>query len=300
MWLISFSATYYGIWKRGLNQIPLREQVRPFSLDYIGVTDGNFWDYVITGWLYGSGTERDSIILVGVTPDTLGTCVFIGGLPGADYQVFMNTDSTGPTYDTGFIYFRQGYDNLYGFDGIMPMKYTPSLGDFWEAWDTCLIPLNTRLPIGDVDGDMIVDSLWVSSSRSVVYSISSSNISVKISPLKYAAWASSLYSSYNIDSIVIWDYYRFVFTENFGKIEEHLDSERLRYYMFGYTIIDTTLGDLYHKVLSSFSVSEVKYENGGSYRYIYDITGRAYRALPNRKGVYFLVGDKTRKKVIVR
>jgi hypothetical protein len=211
----------------------------------------------------------------------------------------MNTDSTGPQTDTGFIYFRQGYDDLYGEDGLMVMKYSPSLGDNWEAVDTCLIRLNTRYPIGDIDGDGRVDSFWVKSSTARVASISGPSYFITISPLRYAVWSSLLSSSYYIDSIVVWDYYRFKFNATFGKVEEHLDSERVKYYMFGFPVVDTAFRNLYHKVATT-SISEASKEITSGEVRVYTADGRYVgKFVPNRKGIYFVVSNRTRK-VIVR
>jgi hypothetical protein len=289
----------YGIWRGNINTPQVRTSYKPFSLDWLGVEEGRYWDYTITGILYGNGTERDSVFLVGdIGPTDFPYCTFSSSLPGANYQRFMNTDSTGPQTDTGFIYFRQGYDNLYGEDGLMVMKYNPSLGDNWQAVDTCLIRLNTRYPIGDIDGDGRVDSFWVKSSTARVANISGPSYFITISPLKYAVW-SSLLSSYNIDSIVVWDYYRFKFNATFGKVEEHLDSERVKYYMFGSPVLDTAFRNLYHKVATT-SISEASKEIISGEVRVYTADGRYVgKFVPNRKGIYFVVSNRTRK-VIVR
>jgi len=308
MWIVSFSAApMYGIWKRGINTPRFSESYSLNDTTYLGIITGNFWDYNITGILWGNGTERDSVFLVGLTPDTLGRCVFVGGLPGANYQVDMTTDSSGRDVDTGFIYFRQGYDNLYGDGGLMVMKYMPSVGNTWEAWDTCLIPLFQKFPIGDIDGDMIIDSVWVKPSSATVHTISSDTIRVRISPLKYTVWVSSLDIFYGVDSIELWDYYRFVYVANFGKIEEHLDSERIRYFMFGFPVLDTTYRNVYHKVIPSAATSEYpRIVSGDKSVEIYTVSGRLIgRNMPiNRKGTYFIVINTERgrlvRKVIVR
>jgi hypothetical protein len=289
----------YGIWRGSINTPQVRTSYKPFSLDWLGVVEGRYWDYTITGIMYGNGTERDSVFLVGaIGPTDFPYCTFSSSLPGANYQRFMDTDSTGPQTDTGFIYFRQGYDDLYGEDGLMVMKYNPSLGNNWQAWDTCLIRLNTRYPLGDIDGDGIVDTFWVKSSTARVASISGPSYFITISPLKYAFW-SSLLSSYNIDSIEIWDYYRFKFNATFGKVEEHVDSQKVRYYMFGFPIFDTAFRNLYHKVATT-SISEVSKEITSGEVRVYTADGRYVgNFVPNRKGIYFVVSNRTRK-VIVR
>jgi len=300
MWLISLPvAPMYWIWRGSINTPQVRTSYKPFSLDWLGVVEGRYWDYTITGILYGNGTERDSVFIVGfIGPSEFPYCTFVSSLPGANYQRFMDTDSTDPRIETGFIYFRQGYDNLYGEDGLMVMKYNPSLGNNWEAWDTCLIRLNTRYPIGDIDGDGRVDTFWVKSSTARVASISGPSYFITISPLKYVVWSSLLSSSF-IDSIVVWDYYRFVFNETFGKVEEHLDSERVRLYMFGFPILDTAYRNLYHKVATT-SISEASKGITSGEVKVYTADGRYVgKFVPNRKGIYFVVSNRTRK-VIVR
>lgn len=301
MWIIGlYAAPMYGMWRGAIATPKVKVSYTPFTLDWLGIVTGNYWDYTITGELWGSGTERDSVFLVGTTPDTLGTCVFVGGLPGANYQVDRTTDSTSGTgVDTGFIYFRQGYDNLYGDGGAMVMKYMPSLGNSWEAWDTCFISLNTKLPIGDIDGDTVVDSLWVRSSNTRVSGVSADTFTTVISPLKYVVWISSLYTRYGVDSIVIWDYYRYKFVANFGKIEEHLDSERIRYYIGAFLVLDTTFRNLYHKFINTTSTKEYTQPVITNSTYVYTASGRfAGKAIPNRKGVYFVVMSTDKGKLI--
>ena len=290
----------YGIWRGNINTPQVRTSYKPFSLDWLGVVDGRYWDYTITGIGYGNGTERDSVFSVGVIgPTDFPYCTFASSLPGANYQRFMNTDSTGPRIDTGFIYFRQGYDNLYGQDGLIVMNYNPSLGDNWQAWDTCLIRLNTRYPLGDIDRDGRVDTFWVKSSTARVANISGSSYFITISPLRYTVWSSLLSSSYFIDSIVVWDYYRFVFNATFGKVEEHLDSSRIKYYMFGFPVLDTAFRNIYHKVATT-SISEASKEIKPGDVKVYTADGRYVgKFVPNRKGIYFVVSNRTRK-VIVR
>jgi hypothetical protein len=156
-----------------------------------------------------------------------------------------------------------------------------------------------RYPIGDIDGDGIVDSFWVRSSTARVANISGPSYFITISPLRYAVWSSFLSSSFFIDSIVVWDYYRFVFNATFGKVEEHLDSERVRYYMFGFPVVDTTFRNLYHKVATT-SISEASKEITSGEVKVYTADGRYVgKFVPNRKGIYFVVSNRTRK-VIVR
>ncbi len=310
MWIVSFSvAPMYNIWKRGVNAPSITESYSLNDTTYLGITTGNFWDYTITGTLWGNGTERDSVFIVGLTGDTLGSCVFVGGLPAANYQVDRTTDSaSGTGVDTGFIYFRQGYDNLYGDGGVMVMKYMPTVGDNWEAWDTCFLAHYQRFSIGDVDGDMIADSLWVKPSSTTVPTINTDTIYTEISPLKYTVWISSLSNTYGIDSIDVWDYYRYVYVANFGKIEEHLDSERVQYYMGGIVILDTTFTNLYHKVIVSTGASEtpriISNIKGGE---VYTVSGRLIRRFKgawdknsfiSRKGTYFIVINTERGRVV--
>jgi len=302
MWLISLPvAPIYGIWRGSINTPQVRTSYKPFSLDWLGVVEGRYWDYTITGIRYGNGTERDSVFIVGaIGPTDFPYCTFSSSLPGANYQLFMNTDSTGPQTDTGFIYFRQGYDDLYGEDVLMVVKYNPSLGDNWEAWDTCLIRLNTRYPLGDIDGDGRVDSLWFKSSTARVENISGTSYFITISPLKFGVWGSLLSSSYDIDSIEIWDYYRFKFNATFGKVEEHVDSEKVRYYMFGYPVFDTAFRNLYHKVATT-SISEVSKEITSGEVKVYTADGRYVgKYVPNRRGIYFVLSGNKKRKVIVK
>ncbi len=188
------------------------------------------------------------------------------------------------------------------------MKYMPTVGDNWEAWDTCFLAHYQRFSIGDVDGDMIADSLWVKPSSTTVPTINTDTIYTEISPLKYTVWISSLSNTYGIDSIDVWDYYRYVYVANFGKIEEHLDSERVQYYMGGIVILDTTFTNLYHKVIVSTGASEtpriISNIKGGE---VYTVSGRLIRRFKgawdknsfiSRKGTYFIVINTERGRVV--
>jgi hypothetical protein len=82
-------------------------------------------------------------------------------------------------------------------------------------------------------------------------------------------------------------------------VEEHIDSERVKYYMFGFPILDTAFRNLYHKVATT-SISEASKEVTSGEVRVYTADGRYVgKLVPNRKGIYFVVSNRTRK-VIVR
>ena len=69
--------------------------------------------------------------------------------------------------------------------------------------------------------------------------------------------------------------------------------------MFGYSVLDTALRNLYHKDATN-SISEVSKDITSGEVKVYTADGRYVgNFVPNRKGVYFVVSNRTRK-VIVR
>ncbi len=279
-----------------------------FSLSWLGYVDGAKWDYTLSGSRYGNGSVTDSVLGI-VSVDTIGSCI-MPGTPVA-FWVSVGTSDSGAVNDTGFIYFD---GTLYSEGGVMVAKYNAASGDSWEAWDTCLTPLDVRFEISDIDGDSINDTAWVRSSTMQVTNATSTELATAVSPLYIGVWASSLASSYNIDSIIILEYDRHVFRINFGKLETHTDSVRQTFFMFGTPALDTTLYDIYHKVMvvnvaekPSVGYSPVVIERDVvkvTYpeRYtlsIYSATGRLINRfygkgvntyyLPGKKGVYFVV-----------
>jgi len=107
-------------------------------LIYLGLNSGNFLDYVRVP----SGTpERDSVEAVYPLP-VYGSCTDISGkLVKLRIRRDTITDST-------FVWAGDGYyhNPLHRF-----AKYNAFLGDSWEAWNDCVLPLNTPVPIPDVE-----------------------------------------------------------------------------------------------------------------------------------------------------
>jgi len=297
----------------------LKDEFKPFSLSWVGFTSGAAWSYNISGELYGSGTTRDSVLATG-TIDTLGSCY----KPSTELALYVSigsTDSLSTINDTLFLYFD---GTLYGEGGYMTGKYNPSVGDSWEAWDTCLIgPLNTRFPIGDIDGDSIVDTAWVLHSTAQVTNATSSEFEVAFRPLRIKVWGSYLSSAYNVDSVDIYEYDRHIFYIGTGKYATHIDSATYIYYIAG-TPLPQSYSDLYHKVMV-LDISErprlsgdamimenntIKVTYSGNYVLrVYSASGRLLKAhrnnkpatydLPYRKGVYFVV-LRTDKGVLIK
>jgi len=278
-----------------------------FSLSWLGYVAGAAWDYTLSGGLYGNGSTHDSVLAV-MPYDTIGTCYKPGTQVAA--WVSIGTADSGAINDTSFTYFD---GTLYGEGGVMVAKYNAASGDTWEAWDTCLLALNTRFPIGDVDGDATVDSAWVVSSQATVDAATSTNLAVGIYPLNIRVWASA-FTSYGVDSIVIKEYDRHIFRINYGKVGTHTDSVRYTYIAGSAPVLDTLFPDFYHKVMNvsvserpSVGYSVLTLRDGvvdvtyvGNYTLsIYSSTGRLVRRyfgrkkasypLPSRKGVYFVV-----------
>jgi len=316
MWIIAglpFDPSLHTKVKEALNDrlqvVEEGSSYSPFSLSWLGYDSGDRWDYTISGWYYGNGSVVDSVFAVG-TIDSVGTCY----KPGTEiaFLTSVGTSDSGAINDTFFMYFDGA---LYSEGGVMVAKYNAATGDSWEAWDTCLIgPLNTRFPIGDIDGDLNEDSAWVEASPMRAVNATSSELETHVAPLTIGVWASALASSYGIDSIIIYEYDRHLFLIGEGKAETHTDSVRYVYFMYGSPAIDTVYPDAYHKILNvavserpeisraSLTVSDgfvtVAYE--GDYTLsIYSSAGRLVRRyvanrpatypLPANRGVMFVV-----------
>ena len=323
MWIVAnlyFDPTLHLKVKEALAQrVALRSSsdYSLLSLSWLGYVDGASWDYTLSGWFYGNGSTTDSVIAVG-TIDSVGTCY----KPGTEiaFWVSVGTSDSGAINDTTFTYFD---GTLYGEGGVMVAKYNASTGDSWEAWDTCLIALNSRFPIGDIDGDATVDSAWVTSSQATVATATSTDLAVNVFPLIVNVWASSLVS-YGVDRIEIKEYDRHIFRINFGKMATHTDSVEYIYYSGSSPVLDTVYYDAYHKVMNvnvaerpSVGHSSVSFRNGavsvaydGDYTLsIYSATGRLVKRyygrrsasypLPSQKGVYFVV-FRSKDRVLIR
>jgi hypothetical protein len=263
-------------------------------LGWLGISNGAYWDYTLSGIMYGSGSERDSVFSVINVPGLIGRCVFWGFVPWASFRVRISS-SFGSSTDTAFLYLRT--DNIYSTGRLMIMKYNPAVGDNWEAWDTCFFPINIKIPVGDIDGDGSFDTIWTRPSRARVENISGGVYEVSISPLRYGIKLTSLSSFF--DSIIVWEYYRFKFVPYFGKVEEHLDSQRWKYYRMG-TPFEVPFRDLYHKVITTAISEEIRDVELGE-KEVYTADGRYVgKSVPNRRGIYFVISGNKRRKVIVK
>ncbi len=132
----------------------------------------------------------DTVVGLSTWDGTGSRCSFSTPVERADY--IIHTYSYDPEVDTGFAY----YDGTYlvdlanewlfdvpGLTGIRTLKFPLTVGDSWQATDTCIYPLNTRIPTGsDEDWDGIVDSVYFSPSYATLAYYSGDTAEVFVSP----------------------------------------------------------------------------------------------------------------------
>ncbi|NPB03735.1 MAG: hypothetical protein GXO39_04905 [Thermotogae bacterium] len=133
---------------------------------------------------------QETVLTVNTWDGTGSRCSFSTPVDRADYVV--RTFSYDPQVDTGYAYYDGTYlvdfaDNWLfdapGLTGLRVLKFPLIVGDTWQATDTCIYPLNTRIPSGgDEDWDGIVDSVYFSPSYATLLYYSGDTADVVVSP----------------------------------------------------------------------------------------------------------------------
>jgi len=309
------------VFERGWKELPTKiylpkaqnPSISSIGPEYLGGTVGNWYLYQLTGIAYGSGTSRDSIFLVepAITPycDT----------PSVAFRVENIVSDSFPSgrYDTTFQYVRRDSSAIYG--GIVVYKV---LQNNWQGIDTCIVQLNNPYPISSVDDDMIPDTVWYRSSPGNLISNNADTVYSRVE-IRYKVKTTSTISGFPIDSILVYDRYKFRLVENRGFWLIKLDTSYVIFYITGFGAFPSTLTDVYAKNLlqSNVLISEISnkyriinniiyfdkpYEG---YIYIYKPDGGIYKSfffkgksldLSNYRGLYIIKLDNNYIKFINR
>jgi hypothetical protein len=239
-------------------------------LNYLGLTIGNFWLYDVYNFNIKTSTQADSVISIMNMP-LYGFCFNINGKL---VKIRSNNDST-------FIWTGNNY---YHNQRVIFAKFNPNINDSWQAWDTCFIMLNTKLPFLDIDGDSILDTIIFRPSIAKVESINP--IFVKLHLHSKIILTGNYLDSINQTEVLTYSY-----IANFGLIRMFQDSLYQTYYKNSFTWTNK-IPILSGKILSSISISE-KIENKKLIKGTYDITGR--KVNNTRRGIYIIDGKKVFK-----
>ena len=132
----------------------------------------------------------DTVVGLSTWDGTGSRCSFSTPVERADY--IIHTYSYDPEVDTGFAYYDGTYlvdlagTHLFSFPGvtgIRMLKFPLTVGETWQAIDTCIYPLDRRVSIGyDEDMDGVEDSMYFSPSYATLAYYSGDTAEVFISP----------------------------------------------------------------------------------------------------------------------
>ncbi len=239
---------------------------------YMGLQAGNWWDYRL---IPSGNHERDSVEWVFPLP-TLGKC---SDLSGQIVRIGIFRDTV---YDSTFMWVGNGYYHTL-FHRFA--KYNAVLGDTWEAWNTCLIPLDTPLAVVDMDMDSITDTLVYRSSTARVESTDEvvaglgGNVKVVLSLNQKIVFTSLL----SPDSTLITEYRSYYYKPHFGITRVMLDSIRTVAY-YGSFSLDNTLTVGSGKEIVPVAVDE----------------GRVVRKDVRNQPLYDKAGRRTRRRGLLR
>ncbi len=231
-------------------------------MTYLALSVGNFWNYIL---IPSMSFEKDSVESVFNLP-IYGTCADISGKM-AKLSIIRDT-----TTDSTFIWYGNGYfyKDMYRF-----AKENPYLGETWEAWNDCVIPLNTRIPFVDFDMDSIVDTVIYRPSNASVVSLNDtvSSITGNIKVVSRLNYIIILTSSLSPDSISTVEVRSFYYKPYFGITKEFWDSTYQTIYrgIFSYDI------SYYVGIGKEINLTEVREfveRKHLKIKEIYDISGR--------------------------
>ncbi len=287
----------------------------------------------------------DTVVGVSTWDGTGSRCSFSTSVERADYVI--RTYSYDPTVDTGFAYYDGTYlvdfaDNWLfdapGLTGIRTLKFPLTVGDSWQATDTCIYPLNTRIPTGgDEDWDGIVDSVYFSPSYATLAYYSGDTAEVFVSPYVFTIVYTNTYPDtgntftcctelsihvylhiryvnplgltyYSIDTVVYYQTYAIVDTSTTPWDTTYVPPSRIDTYYDYMTWTYTTTGIRENSVLPPVNVYRLEGRRLHALRdmtvYSHDgrLVGRLRRGqrIDLKPGVYFLKGRSGVRKVVVR
>lgn len=297
------------------------------SLDFAGYIAGSFRFYQVMyrGSSYPS-VEKDSIILTTTTMKCSSP---------SDMAVYISEDTIYYSFDSLKAY----YDGEFLTDAIKirlnSVKYPiylrllrfPLIISYsWQVVDTCIQPANRIVPIRDLDGDGISDSLRVDSTHIRIIFVSTDSVKVETDTITVVfklTMPMILYAD-STDTIM---YKNFKHTFKFvlrGKYLPYIGYEYLRAdsteYIYEYDYIRTytsdsshvsinmTMWPLFIRELVSTKIAENPImETEDQVHELYDVNGRLlwkgkgnYKIQNLPRGVYFIKVGKRVKKVIKR
>ncbi len=307
MLLVSTSLIFVKGWEiaREIRKVePLKSQsgytVYQIGPGYIGSAVGNWYLYQVTGWLYGSGTSKDSIFALteAITP-------YCDTIPNVGFrtEVWNTTDTS--FVDTAYQFIRS--DSAVDYYGIIiyRVNYTS-----WEGIDTCITKLNYPYPIPSIDDDNIPDTLYLRSSPGTLISINADTVYTRVE-VRYKIKTTGTIQGLPMDSILEYDVWKFKLRENYGFTQMGIDSLRVIFFITGFGSFPIDTFDVFMKVIQqAVSISErenanFKLLNNKIYFdkpydgqiFIYRTDGRLYRAfyfrgneldLSSYKGLYII------------
>ncbi len=231
---------------------------------YLGLYAGNFWDYVR---IPSGQPERDSVKSIYDLP-LYGSCTDISGKL-VKLSVVRDT-----VLDSSFVWAGDGYyhDLQYRF-----AKYGATVGDTWEAWNDCLLPMNTPVPVPDIDRDSVSDTIIYRPSTATVEStnavVGGMDGNVKVVLVLHSKMVMT--SPLSPDSLLITEYRSYYYVPDFGITKVMFDSVETVVYKGSFSYSGTSpVGS--GKVLSSLGISERvrPNPNGEVVGPTYDVSGR--------------------------
>lgn len=242
-------------------------------MTYLALNVGNFWNYTLIPIM---SPEKDSVQSVFNLP-IYGTCADISGKM-AKLRIRRDTTS-----DSTFIWYGNGYffKDMYRF-----AKENPYLGETWEAWNNCMILLNTKIPFVDIDMDGIVDTIIYRPSNASVVSLDDtvSSITGNIKVVSRLNYIIILTSSLSPDSIGTVEVRSFYYKPYFGITKEFWDSTYQRIYVGGFSY-DISYYVGVGKVINLTATRELVENKHLKIKETYDISGRkADKNFRMRKG----------------
>ncbi len=309
-----------------------RFTVSPFSLSgTFGLTEGNVYRFRVgpdtaVGGELGTGFIRDSVSLVISYSGSIGRCT-VSGVEMVQFVSLTKTQRTPPsdTLDTTLTYFDGTYYTDWRTDPYRILKVGATVGDTYQAWDTCAVPLNTKFPLGDVDGDGVSDTgiIYGATANLLSRTVASLTVPVNGSPRTFTGelyevginfFANVILTNPNapplnadLDSLRVHRYWRYRIFDSLYVILAQVDSLRdtLFFKLDGVPGTYPTSTDTpYVKELDSVfmvnvSIEEAATESTTRIVAVYDVQGRKVPAI-SRRGVYFVVDGRGRVRKVIR
>jgi len=206
------------------------------------------------------------------------------------------------------------------------LRVGANVGDTWQAWDTCAVPLNTKVPIGDVDGDTVPDTAIVYDATATLLTRTSASVTLPLNGSPHT-FTGTLYEvsihlfgnvlltnpnvppyGYDFDSLRVHRYWRFRLFDSLYVILARTDSTRDTLFFKVSGVPNTypmTKDTPYIKEIDSVFMASVGVNESaarprtGNVVAVYDVLGRKVPAI-SRRGVYFIVDERGRVRKVVR